>query len=194
MVYLTKVSFVGTYARFLEEDHIEDKKPRSRLIIEELQNECSQNSQERDSTLTVAQETQKELEPAAHNRSGRVIRQPERYGLMSVEGEAFTAVIDETVDDPTSYTQAMGSSDANLWQKAMDAEIGSMDKNSVWTLVDLPEGVKPIGSKWIFKRKRGPRWKRRKLSLWLRATLRRNGLILKKPFLLWLCLNPSEFS
>ena len=37
----------------------------------------------------------------------------------------------------------------------MDAEIGSMDKNSVWTLVDLPEGVKPIGSKWIFKRKRG---------------------------------------
>ena len=68
----------------------------------------------------------------------------------------LTAVIDETVDDPTSYRQAMGSSDANLWQKAMDAEIRSMDKNSVWTLVDLPEGVKPIGSKWIFKRKRGP--------------------------------------
>ena len=73
---------------------------------------------------------------------------------MSVEGEAFMAIIDETVDDPTSYRQAMGSSDANLWQKAIDAEIGSMDKNSVWTLVDLPKGVKPIGSKWIFKRKR----------------------------------------
>ncbi|KAA0048569.1 gag/pol protein [Cucumis melo var. makuwa] len=26
--------------------------------------------------------------------------------------------------------------------------------NSVWELVDLPEGVKPIGCKWIYKRKR----------------------------------------
>ena len=49
---------------------------------------------------------------------------------MSVEGKAFTVVIDETVDDPTSYRQAMGSSDANLWQKAMDAEIISMDKTA----------------------------------------------------------------
>ena len=54
-----------------------------------------------------------------------------------------------------TFREAVGSSDANLWRKAMDAEIGSMDKNGVWTLVDLPEGVKPIGSKWIFKRKRG---------------------------------------
>ena len=27
--------------------------------------------------------------------------------------------------------------------------------NEVWTLVDPPEGVKPIGCKWVFKRKRG---------------------------------------
>ena len=26
--------------------------------------------------------------------------------------------------------------------------------NDVWTLVDPPEGVKPIGCKWVFKRKR----------------------------------------
>ena len=31
-----------------------------------------------------------------------------------------------------------------------------MYKNDVWTLVDLPEGVKLIGCKWIFKKKRGP--------------------------------------
>ena len=130
-----------------------DIKLRSRLIIEEQQTEGSLNSQERDSSLPVDQETRTELEPTAPRRSGRIVRQPER---LSVDGEAFTAVIDETVDDPTYYRQAMGSSDVNLWKNAMDAEIGSMDKNSVWTLVDLPEGVKPIGSKWIFKRKRGP--------------------------------------
>ena len=32
----------------------------------------------------------------------------------------------------------------------------SMGSNSVWSLVDPPKGVKPIGCKWIYKRKRGP--------------------------------------
>ena len=31
----------------------------------------------------------------------------------------------------------------------------SMHSNQVWELVDLPEGVKLIGCKWIYKRKRG---------------------------------------
>ena len=30
-----------------------------------------------------------------------------------------------------------------------------MKINDVWILVDLPEGVKSIGCKWVFKRKRG---------------------------------------
>jgi len=37
----------------------------------------------------------------------------------------------------------------------MDLEMDSMYSNQVWELVDLPEGVKPIGCKWIYKRKRG---------------------------------------
>ena len=37
----------------------------------------------------------------------------------------------------------------------MNLEIDSMYFNQVWELVDLPEGVKPIGCKWIYKRKRG---------------------------------------
>ena len=31
----------------------------------------------------------------------------------------------------------------------------SIEINNVWTLVDPPEGIKPIRCKWIFKRKRG---------------------------------------
>ena len=31
----------------------------------------------------------------------------------------------------------------------------SMKVNDVWTLIDPFEGVKPIGCKWVFKRKRG---------------------------------------
>ena len=32
-------------------------------------------------------------------------------------------------------------------------ELDSMKKNNVWDLVELPDGVKPVGSKWVFKTK-----------------------------------------
>ena len=36
----------------------------------------------------------------------------------------------------------------------MKDEMKSMKDNEVWDLVELPEGVKPIGCKWIFKTKK----------------------------------------
>ena len=32
----------------------------------------------------------------------------------------------------------------------------SMYLNSIWELIDLPNGFRPIGNKWIYKRKKGP--------------------------------------
>ena len=37
----------------------------------------------------------------------------------------------------------------------MKSKMESIKINNVWTLIDPSEGVKPIGCKWIFKRKRG---------------------------------------
>ena len=48
----------------------------------------------------------------------------------------------------------MNDVDKDQWVKAMDLEMESMYLNSVWELVDIPEGVKPIGCKGIYKRKR----------------------------------------
>ena len=42
------------------------------------------------------------------------------------------------------------------WNKAIKTEIESIEKNYTWTLVDLPKGAKPIGCKWIFKKKYHP--------------------------------------
>ena len=37
----------------------------------------------------------------------------------------------------------------------MKSEMDSMYENKIWTLVDPLEGIKPIGCKWIFKKKIG---------------------------------------
>ncbi|WVY95004.1 hypothetical protein V8G54_034092 [Vigna mungo] len=39
------------------------------------------------------------------------------------------------------------------WKKAMDEEINSIEKNETWELTYLPMGVRPIGVKWVYKKK-----------------------------------------
>ena len=64
-----------------------------------------------------------------------------------------TTIVVHIDDEPTSYQEAMSSPDSQEWEKAMKAEMQSMDDNQVWNLIDPPEGLKTIGCKWVFKRK-----------------------------------------
>ncbi|GKV07537.1 hypothetical protein SLEP1_g19297 [Rubroshorea leprosula] len=52
--------------------------------------------------------------------------------------------------DPLTYEEAVKE---EKWQKAMAEEIGSIERNQTWELIDLPEGHKIIGVKWIYKTK-----------------------------------------
>ena len=70
-------------------------------------------------------------------------------------GESSLIVFDLHEDDPSGYYEAINDKDSNFWKEAMKSELESMYSNNVWTLVNLPQGVKPIGCKWIYKRKRG---------------------------------------
>ncbi|GJX42308.1 zinc finger, CCHC-type containing protein [Tanacetum coccineum] len=56
-------------------------------------------------------------------------------------------------EDPRTYNEAMQSRDSAFWKEAIDDEIGSIMENNTWVLSDLPPGCKPLGCKWIFKRK-----------------------------------------
>ena len=49
----------------------------------------------------------------------------------------------------------MDAPDKDKWLTAMEQEMESMYSNSVWELVDLHKSVRPIGCKWIYKKKRG---------------------------------------
>ena len=59
------------------------------------------------------------------------------------------------VDDPTTYEEALYDKNSSRWLNAMKTEMDSMYANRVWTLIDPPEGIVPIGCKQIFKRKIG---------------------------------------
>ncbi|KAK8694674.1 hypothetical protein V6N13_072221 [Hibiscus sabdariffa] len=85
-----------------------------------------------------------------NNRSTRELHEPERYGfLVTTHGDVI--LVDQ--DKPKTYQEAVLSPDSEKWLEAMRSENDSMSENKVLTLVDPPEGVKPIGCKWVFKKK-----------------------------------------
>jgi hypothetical protein len=55
-------------------------------------------------------------------------------------------------DEPMPYTEAMMGTDSAKWLGAMESKIESMHNNQVWNLVDPINGVRPISSKWVFKK------------------------------------------
>ena len=59
-------------------------------------------------------------------------------------------------NEPSSYFEVISSSNTLLWKEAIKTELDSILKNQTWELVDLSYGAKPIGYKWIFKRKYFP--------------------------------------
>nr|GEW76690.1 hypothetical protein [Tanacetum cinerariifolium] len=56
-------------------------------------------------------------------------------------------------NDPKTFDKAMKSQDVAFWKEEFNDEMDSIMGNNTWVLVDLPPGCKPLGYKWIFKRK-----------------------------------------
>ncbi|KAL0319605.1 UNVERIFIED_CONTAM: hypothetical protein Sradi_5222000 [Sesamum radiatum] len=130
--------FVSRNAVFLEKDFSSDNRC-DEVLIEE-----SNGEPHHDSTTSY--------EPTVHTngvpvlcRSTRESRKPERYGFVGL-----TSQLD---NDLRTYGAAMPDIDSDKWLEAMKSEMDSMGSNKVWALVDPPKRVRPVGCKWVYKRK-----------------------------------------
>ena len=69
-------------------------------------------------------------------------------------GETNEAISEEAETNPYTYEKARNDIDVHHWVKAMKSELDSMYSNQVWDLLKVPIGIKPVGCKWVYKRKR----------------------------------------
>ena len=78
-------------------------------------------------------------------------RRSKRTKMSKTFGPDFLTLMLE--DEPQSFKEAMSTPEAPLWKEVINSEIESILQNHTWELVDLPPDCKPLGYKWIFKRK-----------------------------------------
>jgi hypothetical protein len=83
-------------------------------------------------------------------RSDQERRLLERYSPSNFHSNFALSITD---DDPRTVREAVDSEDGNLWKRAMEEEMASLDKNEASDLVEFPTGRKTIGRKWVFKKK-----------------------------------------
>ena len=60
-------------------------------------------------------------------------------------------------DIPSFYSQAIHSSEADEWRKAMNDEIKALEENDTSELVSSPESREIVGGKWVYTVKTGPK-------------------------------------
>ncbi|KAL0444831.1 UNVERIFIED_CONTAM: hypothetical protein Slati_2205800 [Sesamum latifolium] len=125
---------------FLEKSFLSDSR-RDEVLIEE-----SSEEPQHDSTTSFEPTVHTDGVPVLH-RSTREFRVPERYG--------FVGLTSQMDNNPKTYREAMSDIDSDKWLEAMKFEMDSMGSNQVWTLVDPPKDIRPVGCKWVYKRKLG---------------------------------------
>ncbi|KAL0411059.1 UNVERIFIED_CONTAM: Retrovirus-related Pol polyprotein from transposon RE2 [Sesamum latifolium] len=114
---------------------------RNEVLIEE-----SSEEPQHDSTTS--------FEPTIHTDSVPVLRRSTRASRVS-ERYGFVALTSQLDNDPKTYGKAISDIDSDKWLEAMKFKIDSMGSNQVWTLVDPSKGARPVGCKWVYKRKVG---------------------------------------
>jgi Reverse transcriptase (RNA-dependent DNA polymerase) len=105
-------------------------------------------------------------EPLLPPRPKRTIRAPIRdddprysvssYGTRKPTAEHASVAQADTTNDPRTYAEAMARPDAAEWEVACSDEKRAFEHMGVYEIVPRPTDRKVVGSKWVFRIKRGP--------------------------------------
>ena len=91
-----------------------------------------------------------ELQTLGLRRPNRVSRSVERNSPLDFHSAFILSTIN---NEPRSVKQEVGYEECKVWKNAMVEEMEALDKNEAQDLVELPNGKKLVGRKWMFKKK-----------------------------------------
>jgi len=88
-------------------------------------------------------------------RSNHIRNAPNRDGCITGNWwkyeDSLRIYAHESQEEHRTLQDALISPVKNKWKAAVDSEYASLMKSEAWSLVELPQGRKPIGCCWVFK-------------------------------------------
>jgi len=106
--------------------------------------------EESDSTAEEESEDEEPQTPGIR-RSIQERGPPEKYSPSTFYSKFSFSL---TGDDPKTMKEAVDLEDGKLWKEAMVDEMASSHKKDTSDLMEILDGRKPFGSKWVFKKKK----------------------------------------
>src|SRR5512141_1912425 len=106
------------------------------------------------SSITPPEQTEHTHELVSEEDVSEAPRRSKRQRTAKSFGDDFTVYL---VDDtPKSISEAYASPDADYWKEAVRSEMDSIIANGTWEVTERPYGCKPVGCKWVLKKKLRP--------------------------------------
>jgi hypothetical protein len=122
-----------------------------------MRKEASASSQDlsinKEPTILIEHNEQTHVENTEEDDNEAPRRSKRQRTAKSFGDDFIVYLVDDT---PKTIEDAFSSSDADYWKEAIRSEMHSIMSNGTWEVVERPYGCKPIGYKWVFKKKLRP--------------------------------------
>ena len=136
------------------EDYFPMRTAGSTSRTENVQTENIESENNQTSELPTISEPICDIPEEDNNLVAEAPRRSKRQRVEKTFGDDFIVYL---VDDvPKTLSEAYASSDAEYWKEAVRSEMDSIMANGTWEIIDRPIECKPVGCKWIFKKKLRP--------------------------------------
>ena len=143
---------VGTIMESNDATFFEDIFPMKDMATSSNQEMPSSSNQE-PVTITEPAISMEHFESPVEENNEVPTRSKRQRTAKSFGDDFLVYLIDDT---PSSISEAYASEDADYWKEAVRSEMDSILANETWEITDRPYGCKPIGCKWVFKKKLRP--------------------------------------
>ena len=90
-------------------------------------------------------------DPQEETSTIRSEQSPRRSERMRQPPDYYVSVANELLKEPVTVEEALSSPDKEKRRGAMPTEMNSLEENNIWELIELQEGRKALGSKWVYK-------------------------------------------
>jgi hypothetical protein len=116
------------------------------VIVNDTEDEDSANSNN-DEGSDYDSEGYNDLPPRSRNPPSYLRDYVTNSEAVDDQMQNLAIAMFSSSEDPSTYEEA---SKLDVWRKAMDSEIHSIESNKTWELTTLPQGTKAIGVKWVY--------------------------------------------